>query len=205
MQQKLPRCRASSACGASLMRRQFFWLVTATILALIAHVSFVLFMPSRSLSAAIDTALGAAPTNTFTILAPDAQLSLLPFASRDNIIGICKFDLRQGPVRVAAKLSEGFWSFAIYTLDGEQVYAINDTQADTNSFNVELSREGGLLAQLLNSSGDAVDVTADDIGWRIAITQKQGLAILWVAVADPLLRKEAEDVIKQSRCVRLEG
>jgi uncharacterized membrane protein len=187
------------------MRRQFFWLIAATILALIAHVAYVLFVPNRSFSGAIDAALGGASTNSFAILDPAAQLQLLPFASRDNIIGICKFDLASGPVRVAAKLPEGFWSFAVYTLDGEQVYAINDTQADTNSFTVELSRDGGLLAQVLNNTDDAVDVTGDDIGWRISITQKQGLAILWAAVADPLLRKEAGDVIKQTKCVRIEG
>jgi uncharacterized membrane protein len=187
------------------MRRQFFWLITATILAVIAHVGYVLFVPSRSFSSAIDAALGTAPANTFTILDPDAQLSLLPYASKDNIIGMCKFDLGSGPVRVSAQLPESFWNFAVYTLSGEQVYAINDTQADTNSINVELSRDGGLLAQVLNSADDAVDVTGDEIGWRISLTEKQGLAVLWVAVADPLLRKEAEDVIKQSRCVRVEG
>jgi uncharacterized membrane protein len=187
------------------MRRQFFWLLTATILAVITHVGYVLFVPSRSFSAAIDVALGDAPANNFAILDPEAQLRLLPYASKDNIIGICKFDLTSGRVRVAAQLPEGFWNFAVYTSGGEQVYAINDTQADTNSFNVELSRDGGLLAQVLNSTDDAVDVTGDDIGWRIALTEKQGLAVLWVAVADPLLRKEAETVIKQSRCVRVEG
>ena len=187
------------------MRRQFFWLITATILAVIAHIGYVLFVPSRSFSAAIDTALGTAPTNTFAILDSEAQLSLLPYASKDNIIGICKFDLGSGPVRVAAQLPESFWNFAVYTVGGEQVYAINDTQADTNSFNVELSRDGGLLAQVLNSTDDAVDVTGDEIGWRISMTEKQGLAVLWVAIADPLLRKEAEAVVKQSRCVQVEG
>lgn len=187
------------------MRKQFFWLLTATILAVIAHVGYVLFLPSRSFSAAIDVALGDAPANNFAILDPAAQLRLLPYASNDNIIGICKFDLSPGPVRFAAQLPEGFWNFAVYTSGGEQVYAINDAQADTNSFNVELSRDGGLLAQVLNSTDDAVDVTGDDIGWRIALTEKQGLAVLWVAVADPLLRKEAESVIKQSRCVQVQG
>ena len=50
------------------MRRQFFWLVTATLLAFIAHVSYVLFVPSRSFSAAIDVALGGAQSNTFAVL-----------------------------------------------------------------------------------------------------------------------------------------
>jgi uncharacterized membrane protein len=187
------------------MRRQFFWLITATILALIAHVSYVLFVPSRSFSSAIDVALGAAQSNTFAVLDSSAQVKLVPFATAEHIVGVCKFNVEDGPVKVTAQLPEGFWSFAVYTIQGEQVYAINDTQADTNNFTVELSRDQGLIAQIFGSGDDAVDVTGDDIGWRIAVKEDQGLAVLWMAVADPLLRKDAEDVIKQSKCARVEG
>ena len=187
------------------MRRQFFWLFTSAVLALIAHVTYVLFVPSRSFSAAIDVALGPEHSNRFSVLDAEAQIKLIPSATAENIVGICKFSVAEGPVKVTAQLPEGFWSFAVYTIRGEQVYAINDTQADTNTFTVEMSRDRGLLAQIFGSGDDAVDVTADDIGWRIALRENQGLAVLWMAVADPLLRKEAEDVIKQSRCVRVQG
>ena len=115
-----------------------------------------------------------------------------------------KFNVDAGPVKINASLPEGFWSFAIYTMRGRQVYAINDTQADTNRFSVELSRDTGILAQILGSGEDAVDVGGDDIGWRIALNENQGLAVLWIAIADPLLRKDAEDIVKQSRCARLD-
>jgi uncharacterized membrane protein len=187
------------------MRRHIFWVLTAAILALACHVAYLLFVPSRSFSLAIDRALGEDHRNRFVLLDTAAQLRLVPSASSEHVVGICKFNVSEGPVRVTAKLPDGFWSFAVYTIRGRQVYAINDTQADTDTFSVELSQDKGLLSQILGAGEDTNDVIGDNIGWRIAITETQGLAVLWLAVADPLLRKEAEDVVKQSRCVRLDG
>jgi uncharacterized membrane protein len=187
------------------MRRQLFWLLTAAVLGLCAHVAYVLFVPSRSFSAAIDAALGGQKANSFAVLDSASQLKLMPFVAKHHLVGACKFDLSQGPIKFSAQLPEGFWSFAVYTIRGRQVYAINDTQADTNSFSVELSREGGLLAQILGGAEDAQDIDGDELGWRIAMTDAQGLAILWMAVADPLLRQEALEVMQKSRCLRLDG
>jgi uncharacterized membrane protein len=184
------------------LRRQFFWLVTATILAICCHVAYLLFVPSRSFSAAIDAAMGESQNNRFTILGDKAQLKLIPYASTNSIVGVCKFNVSAGPVKFSARLPEGYWNFAVYTIRGRQVYAINDTQADTNSFSVVLSHDDGLIAQLLGGSAEVADIAGDDIGWRIAIADREGLAVLWMTVADPLLRKEVEDVMKQSRCAR---
>jgi uncharacterized membrane protein len=188
-----------------IVRRHFFWFITACILGLACHVAYLLFVPSRTFSAAIDTALGLDHGNRFVLLDVSAQMKLVPFASSEHVIGICKFDVSHGPVKVTATLPEGFWSFAVYTIRGRQVYAINDTQADTNTFTVELSQDQGLLSQLVGASEDVNDIAGEDIGWRIAITEKQGLAILWLAVADPLLRKDVEDVVKKSSCARKDG
>ncbi len=187
------------------MGRHIFWVITAFVLGLTCHVSYLLFVPSRTFSAAIDTALGPEHGNQFVLLDAAAQLKLVPAASAEHVVGICKFNVAEGPVKVTASLPEGYWSFAVYTIRGRQVYAINDTQADTNTFSVELSQDKGLLSQLTGVGEDTNDIVGDDIGWRIAITEKQGLAILWLAVADPLLRKEAENVVKQSRCARRDG
>jgi uncharacterized membrane protein len=187
------------------MRRHLFWLFTAVVLGLACHVAYLLFVPIRTFSAAIDTALGPEHGNRFVLLGSQAQLKLVPFASTEHVVGICKFSVAEGPVKVTATLPEGFWSFAVYTIRGRQVYAINDTQADTNTFSVELSQDKGLLSQIMGVGEDTNDIAGDDIGWRIAITEKQGLAILWLAVADPLLRKDVEDVVKQTRCARVEG
>lgn len=187
------------------MRRHLFWLITASILGLACHVAYLLFVPSRNFSAAIDTALGADHDDGFVLLDATAQLKLVPFASSEHVVGICKFSVADGPIKVTATMPQSFWSFAVYTIRGRQVYAINDTQADTKTFSVELSQDEGLLSQIIGTGEDTNDVLSDNIGWRIAITENQGLAILWLAVADPLLRKEAEAVVRQSRCERLKS
>jgi uncharacterized membrane protein len=184
------------------MRRQFFWLMTAAIFAFACHIAYVLFVPSRALNAGIDAALGAAEVNSFTILDPQAQMRLLPFAASGHLVGVCKFNVAKGPVKLAATLPEGFWSLAVYTIRGQQVYAINDTQADTNTFSVELSRAGSFFTQLIDGNENQIDILGDDIGWRIAVNEDQGLAVIWLTLADPLLRSEAEAVMKKSKCAR---
>jgi uncharacterized membrane protein len=186
------------------MRRQIFWVIAALVLGFMAHIAYLLFVPSRSLSQSIDVAVGDGHENSFALLSPESQLQLIPASAENHVVGVCKFDLASGPVRMTAQLPEGFWSFAVYTIRGRQVYAINDQQADTNSFTVELSRQDGFIAQVLG--GEATkEIVSDDIGWRIAVAERQGLAVLWLAVADPLLRKNAEDVLRGSRCVTVQG
>jgi uncharacterized membrane protein len=186
------------------MRKQFFWLLTACVLALICHVGYVLFVPSRTFSTAIDKAIGPDKQNSFTILETEAQMRLLPFTDKGHLVGICKFNVASGPVKLTARLPEGFWSFSVYTIRGQQVYAINDTQADTNTFSVQFSRGGGIISQLLASTEEPEDVTSDDIGWRITVREQEGLAVLWLALADPQLRLEAEAVMKNSKCAKVD-
>jgi uncharacterized membrane protein len=185
------------------MRRHLFWLVTAAVLGIACHVAYLLFAPSRTFGGAIDRALGAEAGNSFVVLEPKAHLALMPFVAANHVVGVCKYNLSNGPVKVSARLPEGFWSFAVYTIRGQQVYAINDLQADTNAFSVELYLSSGVLSQIFSSGEDLPDISGDDLGWRISVAEKQGLAILTMPVADALLRPEIVAVIKQSRCAPL--
>jgi uncharacterized membrane protein len=184
------------------MNRNVFWFFTSIVLAVMTHVYYALFVPSRSFETAIDQALGQATSNQFVLLDATTQLKLMPFTTSSHLVGICKFDTTSGVIRVAAKMPEGFWNFAVYTLRGEQVYAINDKQADTNGFAVRLSKSEGVIGQALGFGEDALDVTTDDLGWRIALPETQGLVVLWFAVPDPLLRGAAETEMKKSSCGR---
>ncbi len=184
------------------MNRNIFWFITSLVLAVFSHVYYVLFIPSKGFTSAIDSALGEDPLNRFVVLDAPTQMALMPFTTGGHLVGICKFDTSKGVIRVAATMPEGYWNFAVYTLRGQQVYAINDKQADTNAFSVELSKSEGMLGQALGLGADALDVTTDDLGWRIAMPENQGLAILWFAVPDPMLRNAAEAEMKKSRCSR---
>jgi uncharacterized membrane protein len=185
-------------------RHILFWLVTAAVMGLATHVAYALFMPGRNFAGAIDDAVEGASGNQFKILTPDVQQSFVPFAASNDIVGVCKFDVSQGPFKVTAGLPRGYWSFAVYTTRGRQVYAINDTQADTNSLTVELRRNDGLIASIFGGDAEPEDIVGDSVGYRISVIEKEGIALLWMAVADPLLRKEAEDVMNKSRCFKSE-
>ena len=188
-----------------MMRRALFWFIASALLGLCAHMAYVLFMPSRNFSRALDAALGDKGSNQFVVLDSAAHMKLVPFAAGHHIVGLCKLDLSKGPVRIAAEMPEGFWTFAVYSIRGKQVYAINDTQADTNSFSVDISRDSGLLSQLTGGGDDGQDIDSDQLGWRISMPDAQGLAILWIAVADPLLRPRAKAVVEKSRCILKDG
>jgi uncharacterized membrane protein len=188
-----------------MMNRYPFWFFTSVVLAVLAHVYYVLFVPSRSFNHAIDLALADKPVNSFVLLDAETHMKLMPFTTASHLVGICKFDTTAGNIRVGAKMPEGFWNFAVYSLRGKQVYAINDKQADTNAFSVLLSKSEGVIGQALGLGEDVLDVSTDDLGWRIALPDAQGLAILWFAVPDPLLRAKAIEDMQQSRCAKSDG
>jgi uncharacterized membrane protein len=187
------------------MRRYLFWLTAALVLGLACHVAYILFVPSRAFNATMDAALGKTGTNSFTIMDVETHMKLMPFASRHHVVGVCKFDLAKGPVRLNASVPEAYWTLAVYTVRGQQVYSINDTQADTNTFGVDLSRSGGFLANVLGGGEDVADIGSDDLSWQVSMTDRQGLAIIWVALADPVFRPEAEAVLRKSSCARKGG
>jgi uncharacterized membrane protein len=182
------------------MRRIVFWFLAAAVLAAASHLAYMLFVPSRNFNAALDKALGTAKANSFVILDSAAQESLIPFTTGTHVVGICKYDLSKGAVRVALSVPEGLWSFAIYTVRGRQVYAINDTQADTNAFTVELQSAEGIISQVFSGGEDTAEVVNNDLGWRVKLEGKRGLAVIWIAQSDPLLRAEAEAVLRKSKC-----
>lgn len=182
--------------------RAVFWLLVAIVLSVITHFAYALFVPSRQFDAALSAALKDARANSFVILDPAQQTSLLSYATRDDVVGLCKYDVRQGPVVVSANVPEAFWTFAVYTNHGRQVYALNDTQADSNAFTVELSAAKSVLAQITSPGDDAETGIGADAGWRVAVTEPLGIAVLWIPLADGVFRADAEAAIRDSRCGR---
>lgn len=182
------------------MGRFIYWLSTACVLAVVAHLSYVLFIPAMGFDAAVRDSLKGKPANSFVILDPAQQAKLLPYATPDDLVGICRYNVKAGPVLIAAQVPRSFWTFAVYTDRGRQVYALNDRQADTDAFTVELAPGRSLLSQL-TSAGDDSDTTATgDIGWKVDVSDPQGIAVLWVPQADSFHRAEAAALVAKSFC-----
>jgi uncharacterized membrane protein len=180
--------------------KRFFWFVTAAFLALAIHISYVLFMPGFLFQKKISTATDGKPVNSFFIMPSEKQALLFPTATADDVVGICKFDLGAGKLVLSAQLPKTYWTLSIYTESGRQIYALDDVQAGSTNFTIDLSRAKTVLQQLMGS-GDAEDAgQIENLGWHVETTERRGLAVVWIPLADALMRKEIEDTVRASRC-----
>jgi uncharacterized membrane protein len=176
-----------------------FWVLLSLVLAVVVHLSYMLFEPSRNFAKTLQTLTKGEKQKAFKILSPEQQSSLLPFATTRDVVGVCFYDLRKGAIRIDGQAPNSFWNFSVFTSRGRQVYDLNDTQVETNRFVVELKPASGMLKQILGGA-DGETSSFADAGWQVEIPDKQGLAILWVPLRDALLRSSVEAVIRQSSC-----
>ncbi len=180
---------------------KLFWLLTVSMIAVVVHISYVLFAPAMLFQQKLYQATEGRPDNSFFILTPEKQTQLFPAATVKDVVGVCKYDLGAGQLILSATLPKTFWTMAIYTQSGKQVYALDDAQAGSNAFSIELSRAKTLFEQVI-STGEADDAgQIENLGWRAETTERRGLAIVWIPLSDELLRKPVETIIKDSTCL----
>jgi uncharacterized membrane protein len=180
--------------------RRGFWVLLSLVLAVVVHLGYMLYAPSRNFEMTLKSLVKDPQRDTFSILTPAQQASLLPFATARDVVGVCFFDLRRGSIKIEGQAPQGFWNFSIFTSRGRQVYDLNDTQVETNRFVVELQSAPGLLKQILGNAEGGEAATLGDAGWKVQMNDRQGLAILWTPLRDALLRGGVEDVIRKSTC-----
>ena len=177
-----------------------FWCIIALLVAVIAHVSCVLFVPRLVFQRQLRIATDDKPFNTFFIADPAKQTLLIPAATSKSVVGICKFDLSGGNVELNAKLPRSYWTLSIYAQSGRQVYALNDVQAGTSDFKVELSKTKTFFQQLLgnNRSEDAIQI--ETLGWHAETSETRGIAVIWIPLADELMRPQIVATMEGSTC-----
>lgn len=179
---------------------RMFWVVIAVLVGIVTHVTYVLFLPGYMFARSLSEAKTGQPYNQFFIADPLKQTGLLPSATSKSIVGLCKFDLSNGPIALQAKLPHSYWTFAVYSQSGRQVYALNDVQAGTSEFKVELSKTKSILEQLFGN-GRAEDLTqTENLGWHAETAESRGVAVIWIPISDELMRPQIEASMKQSSC-----
>ena len=177
-----------------------FWLIVAILVAVITHVSYVLFAPSFSFQRQLSAATDAKPYNQFFVADPANQTLLWPAATSKSVIGICKFDLNAGSVELNAKLPRSYWTLSVYAQSGRQVYALNDVQAGTLDFKVELSKTKTFFQQLVGNSRADDATQIENLGWHAETSEPRGVAVIWIPIADELMRPQVEKIIAGSSC-----
>jgi uncharacterized membrane protein len=179
---------------------KMFWLVTSGLILLASHISYVLFAPSYLFQYKLYAATDGKPDNSFFILAPEKQSQLFPIASAGDVVGVCKYDLQTGRVVFSALLPKTYWSLSIYTDSGTQIYALDDVQAGSNAFTVDLTRAKTILQQLFAKNDGEESGQVENLGWKVEATDRRGLAIVWIPLSDELMRGEVEEIVKGSHC-----
>jgi uncharacterized membrane protein len=179
---------------------KIFWFITCAFMAVAMHISYVLFAPAYLFQHKLFNVTGGKPDNSFFILAPDLQSQLFPIATAGDVVGVCKYDLKAGRVVFTAQLPKSYWSLAVYTDSGSQIYSLDDVQAGSNSFTIDLTRAKTILEQLFAKNDGEDGGQVENLGWKVEATDRRGLAIVWIPLSDELMRAEVEDIVKASHC-----
>jgi uncharacterized membrane protein len=115
--------------------------------------------------------------------------------SPDLLYALCVYDLSSGPVRISAKLSEGYWSIALYARNSDNFFHLNDRQA-----------KGDRVELILSDMGDSADLRArypDAIHVHPASTV--GLMLARSLVLDPNDLKAVIEARSSTRCTPLKN
>lgn len=179
---------------------RLFWVVMTLFIAAASHITYVLFEPGLMFQKKLYALSSAKPDNSFFILPHEEQSQLFPIATANDVVGVCKYDLDAGRVVLSAKLPRSYWTVSIYTDSGTQIYALDDVQAGSNSFTVDLTRAKTLLQQLLAKNDGEDGGQIENLGWKVESTERRGLAVIWVPLSDALMRGGVEDTIRESDC-----
>lgn len=57
---------------------------------------------------------------------PTAGTRDVALPSPDMLHAVCAFDVSKGPVRLTAKVPPGYWSMAVYAMNTDAVFSVND-------------------------------------------------------------------------------
>ena len=179
------------------LRPSLLGLVAALLAGLLVHIGTVLSL----------THIGAAPgylalsklssTNQMTVLEPvSAGHQPLPFMAPSERYAICRFDLRKGPVAINVKLGGDDWMVAVYSPNGDNVYAISG--ADLARHDVEIvlaSRDDGL--------GAALPIARDgNVTTSVSLASRTGIAVVSAPVARAANGPVAEQLLGQATCTQ---
>lgn len=176
---------------------RLFWLIGAVLLAVIVHLSYVLFGPRVAMAGLEREAAGfAGGTNRMQVLNAE-QYAALFGGGAAAVAATCAYDLSRGDVMLHAAFLPGMpWTLTLYAGRGNGIYAVNDVQAGANQVTVRI-RQVSSLKRLLGGDEEAGIVND---GWRVETGETKGIAVLWMPLPDKAYRQRAEEAMSASSC-----
>lgn len=173
-----------------------FWISVALVIAVIVHLSYVLFTPTRAMDAKFDRTVAKSGINALAVLSPAEARSLVGIPTAGSIYAACPYNLRNGDLTINAEFPARPWTLSVYGLSGARLFSVNDKQAGVDSVTLEVKRGGNIWDVL-------TDHTAPEIGdgWSIEVKERRGIAVLWMADVDPVVSDRFKAELARSKCI----
>jgi uncharacterized membrane protein len=177
------------------MSGRVFWVAATILLAIVVHLTYVLFAPGDSVQRKLQAMRTVAGVNSLKVLSANDSRTFLAGEGPGLVHAICLYDLGKGEVKAEAPIPHGYWSLSIYTSHGTNVYTLNDRQAQVDSLSLVL-RKANPLRETENPVG--VDSTLEKI--FIDLTEPTGLIVMRAVLPDEPARRRVEEELARARC-----
>jgi uncharacterized membrane protein len=185
------------------VNRWLYWVSATMLVALVAHLAYVLFAPAPKLDQIMTSFRDTVGVNRFKVLAPAETERLLPLEGPALVHAVCAFDIAQRPIRATLPIPSDYWSLSVITEDGRNAYLLNDRQAGVSSLSLvlRLKPEGAAVeatGEGLEESALDPRSTANQI--YIDLAQPRGVVVLRALPRFPAGRALVETELARSVC-----
>ena len=177
------------------MIRLLFTIIAGVLLGGVVHLVSVLALPRIATQDAYSRLSPITRENSVTSLPlADPNNATMPFMDPAFAIAICRYNLKEGPLKLTVPVSQAYTSVSFYTRNEVAYYAINDRSAGRKVIELDLMTE-----EQHSALPEDEEVTAAD---RLIIDSptETGLILLKALAAEPGLMPQAQATLVASRC-----
>lgn len=177
------------------MTRWFLWLISGALLGGIVHFATILYLPSTATKDAYARVSAISPVNQLIALPPpSSEKAVVPLMDPAFAASVCRYDLKDGPLKLTAPVSPAYTSVTFYTNKDVAYYAINDRAAGRRSIELDLMTS----AQRAQLPDDEEIAAADRL--IVESPSQTGLILLRALAAEPGMMPAAIGALAGARC-----
>jgi uncharacterized membrane protein len=173
-------------------------LLAAILAGAVVHILATLAAPSfveGSVHASLARQLPVNAMRILPVVSPTSQP--LPFLAPDARYAVCLFDLRNGPVAVAATLPEAGWSVAIYTARGDGLYAVPGVDERETRLSLVLVPAGDRFI------GQTREARTGVVGPQIESAAETGIVVVRAPQDGVAFASRVEAVLRTANCTQI--
>ena len=175
----------------------FPWITGALILAGIVHLASILLMPALASRDAFARLAALAPSNRLVLLPPPLPgREAIPLVDPQTATGVCRYDLREGPLRLQATVSgDSLLAISFHQRRGQVFYAVTDRAAVRGRIDAVLVTPAQLDAL---EAGDPGEEPAPDL--RLVSSTPEGYIVVRALAERPDDMRGAEARVMAVAC-----